>query len=107
MALHLVLVPLYFAIRIGKSGIAKPYFTQLKLVFLYVVLARLMIIPTYWLARIYGWPQQRFGGLADSPPLTGYVLIPFGTAAFWIVASTIFGTAIGWAVIAVLRRSAR
>jgi hypothetical protein len=107
VALHLLIVPLYFAYKIGKSEIPNPYLTQLKLVAIYAVLTRMMIIPTYWLARIYSWPQTRFAGVSDSPPFTGLVLIPFGTAAFWIVASTIFGTGIGCTVIALLRRSAR
>ena len=107
VALHLVIVPLYFAYKIGKSGITNPYITQLKLVVIYAVLTRAMILPTYWLARFYGWSQSRFAGLADSPPFIGLVAIPFATAGFWIVASTIFGTAIGCAVIALLRRSAR
>src|SRR5439155_1986083 len=40
VALHLVIVPLYFAIRIAKSGLMHPYVTQVKLVALYVVLTR-------------------------------------------------------------------
>jgi glycopeptide antibiotics resistance protein len=106
VALHLVIVPLYFAIRIGRSAISNPYLTQLKLVVLYVVIARAMVLPTYWLARIYDWPQPRFFGLSDATPFNGYITIPVGTAVVWIVFSTIFGTALGWIVIAIIRRSA-
>jgi len=108
VALHLVIVPLYFAIRIAKSGLMHPYVTQVKLVALYVVLTRAMVLPTYWLARIYGWSQPRFAGLSgpDVSPLTGYIIVPFATAAVWIIASTVVGTVLGSIVIAVIGRSA-
>lgn len=104
VALHLIIAPLYFSIRIGTSGTPRPYLAQLKLVTLFVLLTRAMVIPVYWLAHIMGWQQQRFGGLGpDASPLTAYVLIPFATAAFWILASIIVGTTVGSVVIAALR----
>ena len=106
VALHLFIVPLYFSIRIGMSGIPRPYLTQVKLVLLFVLAARAMIIPTYWLAHVLGWQQNRFGGLAaDVPPLTAYFTIPFATAGLWIVVSVIFGSALGWIVIAAVSRT--
>ena len=102
-ALHTLLVPLYFAIRIGTNGVQRPYWTLIKLVGIYVVLTRAMIIPTYWLARIYGWTEPRFGGLAGSDPFTGFIGIPFATAAMWIGASLVFGGLIGSIVIFALR----
>jgi hypothetical protein len=106
VALHFLIGPVYFALRIATSEVSRPYATQFKLVTLYVVLTRAMILPTYWLARIYEWPQQRFGGLAGPgvTPFTGYIAIPFLTAAFWIVASVIFGGILGSITIAVIRR---
>jgi hypothetical protein len=100
--LHLILVPLYFAFRIAKSNVSRPYLTQLKLTFLYVVFARLMILPTYWLGYIYQWPQSRFSGLIgpDVTPFEGYIGVPLVTAAIWIVLSTVIGGAIGCLVIA-------
>jgi len=103
VALHLVIGPMYFAIRLATSGAPRPYGTLIKLVALYVVLTRVMVLPTYWLARIYNWPQQRFGGLADSSPLTGFITIPFATAGRWIVASLVFGGIAGSIVIAIIR----
>lgn len=101
VALHFLIVPVYLAIRIGKSEVSRPYATLLKLVALYVVLTRAMVLPTYWLARIYEWPQPRFAGLAgtDVTPFTGYIAVPFLTAAFWIVASIIFGGIVGAIII--------
>jgi len=104
VALHLLIVPLYFSVRIGMSAMPRPYLVQLKLVTLFVLLTRAMVIPIYWLAHIMGWQQQRFGGLGpDASPLAAYVLIPFATAAFWILASIIVGTTLGSVVIAALR----
>src|SRR4249920_3180507 len=84
VALHAVISPVYFAIRIATGGISKPYLAQFMLTGTYVVLVRAMVLPTYWLARLYEWPQPRFAGLVGSSPFIGYVALPLGTAAFWI-----------------------
>jgi hypothetical protein len=109
VALHLLIVPVYLAIRIGTSGVSRPYAMLLRLVTLYVVLTRAMVLPTYWLARIYEWPQQRFAGLAGPNVtfFTGYIAIPFQTAAIWIIASIVFGGIVGAIVIAITRRFVR
>jgi hypothetical protein len=104
VALHAVIAPVYFAIRIVTGGIPRPYLAQFALTGLYVVLVRAMLIPTYWLARLYEWPQPRFGGVAGTSPFIGLVAVPFGTAAFWIFASLIFGGILGSLIIAVMRR---
>jgi len=104
VALHAVIAPVYFAIRIATGGIPKPYLAQFMLTGIYVVLVRAMLLPTYWLARLYEWPQPRFGGLVGSSPFIGYVALPLGTAAFWILASLIFGGILGSLIIAVGRR---
>jgi hypothetical protein len=105
-AMTVIICPLYFAIRIGQSGIAHPYLTHFKLTALYAVLARAMILPTYWLARVFEWPQPRFFGLygPDVTPFTGWVGLPLLTAAFWIVPSVVVGGALGSIVIAVTRK---
>jgi len=109
VALPFFIGPVYFAIRIAKSGIPHPYTTLFKLVTLYVVLTRAMVLPTYWLARLYEWPQPRFYGLAgpDVTPFTGYIAIPLATAAFWIVASVIFSGVLGSIIIAITNRAVR
>ena len=108
VGLHFVIVPLYVAVRIAKSGTPRPYATLFKLIGIYVVLTRAMVIPVYWLARIYEWPQPRFGGLwgPDVNPFVGFIGVPFVTAAIWIVASLVVGGALGSLVIAVLGRPA-
>jgi hypothetical protein len=106
--LHTLLGPLFFAVQIGRSSIQRPFMTLIKLVALYAVITRAMLLPVYWLARIYEWPESRFFGLSgpDVTPLTGFVVIPFLTAAFWIVASIVIGGAIGAIVLAGMRSRA-
>jgi hypothetical protein len=105
VALHLVIVPVYFGVRLGLSGQQRRYLTLLKLVASFVVLTRAMLIPVYWLAHIEGWEQQRFGGLGpDTPPFIAYFTIPFATAAFWIAASLVIGNALGSVALAITSR---
>jgi hypothetical protein len=58
--LHLIIIPVYFAIRLGAPGVKRPYLMLLAAVATYAVVVRLMVIPTYWLAYIYQWPEGRF-----------------------------------------------
>ena len=107
VALHLVIGPIYFAIMLARSGVPRPYRELIKAIGLYVILTRAMVLPTYWLARIYHWPQQRFGGLADATPFTGFIAVPFQTAAIWIVVSLVFGGVCGSIIMAILRQFGR
>lgn len=107
VALHTFLAPLYFAVQVGLSGAPHPYGMLMKLIGIYVVLTRAMILPTYWLARIFQWPESRFAGLSGpgSSPFVGFIAIPFLTAGFWIVASLIVGGLVGSITLAIVRRS--
>ena len=102
-ALTTVLGPLYFALQIGLARKPRPYLTLIQLVFIYVVCARAMVLPTYWLARIFSWHESRFAGVDHPNPLVGFIALPFLTAAFWIGASMVTGIAIGGAVLAIMR----
>ena len=106
-ALTVLICPVYFALRIGQASLAHPYLAQVKATALFAALARAMVLPTYWLGRIYGWPQSRFYGLSgpDVTPFTGFIAIPFATAAFWIVASVTIGGALGSVIIAIMRKA--
>src|SRR5262249_17047891 len=83
-ALHTLIVPLYLAGRIGRSNDPRPYFTLIKLIAIYAICTRAMVLPTYWAARIFNWPEPRFAGLAgpDVTPFVGFIAVPFLTAAF-------------------------
>jgi hypothetical protein len=104
-ALHTVIVPLYFAVRIGKTSEPRPYLTLIKLIAIYAICTRAMVLPTYWAARIFNWPEPRFAGLAgpDVTPFVGFIGVPFVTAAFWIVASIVIGGAIGAIALTIVR----
>lgn len=111
VALYLLICPLYFAFRIGGSDIPRPYRALLKTVALYAALARAMVIPTYWLAYIYQWPEPRFstsqGGVVgpNVTPFLGYIAIPFVAAIAWIIGSVIIGGGLGSIVVAIRRRA--
>ena len=111
--LYVLICPLYFAARIAKSEVARPYAALLKTTALYTALARSMVIPTYWLAYMYSWPQFRFSVAAGGnvgpgvTPIWGYVLIPVGAAIAWILVSLIAGGGLGSILIAVNRKSAK
>jgi hypothetical protein len=45
VALHFLIGPVYFAIRVAIGGEPRPYFTLFKLIALYAVLTRIMICP--------------------------------------------------------------
>ncbi len=112
VVLYVFVFPLYFAVRIARSNVARPYATLLKMTALYAALARAMVAPTYWLAYMYGWTQPRFsqaqGGVVgpDITPLLA-VLIPFGAMIVWVLASLIIGGGLGSIVIAIKRKSAK
>ena len=107
---YVVVAPLYFATRIAKSGVAKPYVTLLKTTALFAALARSMVIPIYWLAYTYQWPQSRFsvaGGGNVGPgvgPFMGYVGIPLAAAVVWILVSLVFGGGLGSIIIKFARK---
>jgi hypothetical protein len=106
VVLQVLIVPVYLAIRIAKSGITQPYKELFKLTAIYAVCVRAMVLPPYWLARMYGWTDSRFAGLSESESnaLIGYIAIPVVTGLFWIVASIVIGGLIGSILIAFARR---
>jgi len=106
---YVLIAPLYFAFRFAGSGVSAPYKTLLKTTALFTALARSMVIPTYWLAYAYQWPQYRFsvgaGGNVGPgvSPFMGYAGIPLLAAAIWILISLIVGGGLGCILIAVKR----
>jgi len=103
--LYVFIAPLYFAFRIARSGVDRPYRTLFKNVALFTALARSMVIPTYWLAYYYQWPELRFSVAAGGnvgpnvSPLMGYIGIPLVAAVAWILISLVVGGGLGSLVI--------
>ena len=102
-ALTTVLGPVYFGIQLGLAGKPRPYWMLIKLVGIYVVCARAMVLPTYWAARIYNWPEPRFAGLNHPDPMVGFIWLPMLTAAFWIAGSLAVGGVSGAIALAIVR----
>lgn len=103
------LVPVYFAIKIAASQDRQPYKTLFKYVLLFAVYARLMVVPTYWLAYAFNWTQARFslqqGGVVGASPLNGYLVYPLRNLLIWVVAALIIGGIIGSITLAIARRN--
>jgi hypothetical protein len=108
--LYILIVPLYFAFRIANSGVERPYRTLLKHTALYTVLARAMVIPTYWLAYYFQWSAPRFsvqqGGNVgpDVSPFMGYVGVPLLALIVWVLVSLVVGGGLGSIVIKMKRK---
>ncbi len=102
VVLHTLIVPVWVAVQLSRRKSDRPYATLFKLILLYVVLTRLMILPTYWAGRIFEWTQSRFDGLwgPDVGPIQGFVAVPLVTAAIWICASMVIGGALGSIILA-------
>ena len=106
------IVPFYFAARIARSGDPKPDMTLLQANFVFVLLTRVIVWPTYSLAYAFSWEPVRFslesgGVVGDSVTvLQGYILIPLRNLAAWTVAGTVIGMVLGSVGLALLRRRA-
>jgi len=102
-ALTTVLGPLYFALQIGLAGKPRPHRMLIQLIFIYAVCARAMVLPTYWAARMLNWTEPRFAGVDAPNPLVGFIALPLITAVFWIGASMVTGSVIGFITLAIMR----
>ncbi len=102
-ALTTVLGPLYFALQIGLAGKPRPHWMLIQLIFIYAVCARAMVLPTYWAARMFNWTEPRFAGVDATNPLVGFIALPLITAVFWIGASMVTGSVIGFITLAIMR----
>ena len=108
-----LIFPLYFAWRISRSGEQHSYKELIKSVLLFAVLARLMVVPTYWLAYVYQWADPRFSESAsgvvgpDITAIQAYVLVPLGLTLSWVIGAMIIGGGLGSILIAVRRRKVR
>src|SRR5262245_8398770 len=108
---YVLIAPLYFAFRIAGANVDRPYRVLLKTTILFTTLARAMVIPTYWLAYIYQWPQERFsvsqnGVVGPSvTPFQGFVSIPVVALLIWILISLVVGGGLGSILIAIKRKS--
>ena len=107
-----LLIPFYFAVKITKSGEAKPFVTLLKTLAVFVLLSRILIALTYMIAFALSWSAPRFlvvnGGVVGEgiTPVEGYLLIPFQNLVLTTFAVTVIGMILGGIVMAVMRKRA-
>jgi hydrogenase-4 membrane subunit HyfE len=110
VVLHVLIIPIYFAIRIARSDVARPYRTHLKLTTLFAILARLMVAPTYWLAYALNWTTPRFtvqgGGVVGADSMLQVILTPLVLVVVWTIASVVVGGLLGALIILVGRKLA-
>lgn len=110
--LHTLIAPLYFAVKIGGSDVARPYLTLLRTTALYALLVRLMVVPTYWLAYFFQWPETRFradqNGVVgpDVTPFAAFVWVPLLLTVSWTVGSVMVGGGLG-SIAVLIRRMLR
>jgi hypothetical protein len=104
--MHTLIVPLYIGWQLGRRKSERPYATLIKLIAIFAVLTRIMILPTYWAGRLFEWTNSRFNGTwgPDVDAFRGFVGVPLVTAAIWIVASIVVGGVLGSIVLAVTRK---
>jgi hypothetical protein len=109
VALYLAIGPIYFAVRISRSGIEHPYRQLFKSIVVYAALARALVIPTYWLAYIYQWQTPRFlvsqGGVVGPGvgPIRAFVGVPLAAGIAWVIGSIIIGGTLGSIIIVIMR----
>ena len=105
--MHTLIVPIYIAIALGLRKSPRPFLTLFKLIALFAVLTRIMILPTYWAGRIFQWTNSRFFGTWGEgvDPFRGFIGVPFGTAGMWIAASIVIGGVLGTIALAITRKA--
>jgi hypothetical protein len=52
---------------------------------------------------MFNWTESRFAGVDAPNPFVGFIQLPLITAAFWIGASMVTGSAIGSVTLAMVR----
>ena len=103
------LIPVYWAVRLAGSGEEHPYRTLLKLIALYAVSIRLMVLVTYSMAYLFSWSAPRFsvqgGGVVGEgvTALQGLLVTPATNFPIGVLMSAVFGLAVGPAALALSR----
>jgi len=105
-AMHTLIVPVYIAIQLGRRNAERPFFSLFLQIAVFVVVTRIMVLPTYWAGRIFHWTNSRFNGTwgPGVDAFRGFVGVPLVTAAIWVVISIVVGGTLGSIVLAVTRK---
>lgn len=109
VALYMLIFPIYFGIRVARSGVPSPYLTGLKLTVLYALVCRLMIAPTYWMAYVLDWKEvPRFtvdgGGVIGADNMVRVIVTPFVLVGIWVIGATVVGGILTSVMILIFRK---
>ena len=108
-----LLVPVYFGVAVAKKKDLPPFVTLTKLVVLYALCTRLMVLVSYSMAYVFQWSAPRFstsgGGVVGEgvTPLEGMLLTPASNQVFWVIGGVVAGMLLGSATLAVGLRFGR
>jgi hypothetical protein len=108
-----LLVPVYFGLMLANSTKLPRFVTLAKLVVLYALCTRLMVLASYSLAYVFQWSAPRFsvegGGVVGEgvTPLQGLLLTPALNQVFWVIGGVVLGMLLGSASLAAGRRLGR
>ena len=103
------LIPIYLAVRLAGSGEEHPYRVLLKLIALYAVSVRLMVLVTYSMAYLFSWSAPRFsvqgGGVVGEgvTALQGLLVTPATNFPIGVLMSAVFVLVVGPAALALSR----
>lgn len=108
----LILVPIYFMLKILDSGVQKPFVEMLKVSAIFAVIVRLIIAVTYAAAYGLKWDfaarfsTERGGPVGpDVTPLQGYLTIPLTGMLFGVVIAVVAAAIVGGITMLVKQRA--
>ena len=108
-----LLVPVYFGLVLANRQDLPRFVTLAKLVVLYALFTRLMVLVSYSLAYVFQWSAPRFsvegGGVVGEgvTPLQGLFLTPASNQVFWVIGGVVMGILLGSASLAARSRLGR
>ncbi len=108
-----LLIPIYLGLTLAKNKDLPPFVTLTKLVVLYALCTRLMVLVSYSMAYLFQWSAPRFsvegGGVVGEgvAPLQGLLLTPASNQVFWVIGGVVAGMILGSAALAAGRYFSR
>ena len=96
-----IFIPVYLGIALANHKDLPPFVTLAKLVVLYALCSRLMVLVTYSMAYVFQWSAPRFsvagGGVVGEgvTPLQGMLLTPASNQVFWVIGGIVSGILLG------------
>lgn len=108
----LILVPIYFMLKILDSGVKKPFVEMLKVSAIFAVIVRLIVAVTYAAAYALNWDfaarftTERGGPVGpDVTALQGYVTIPLIGMILGVVIAVVAAAIVGGITMLVKQRA--